>query len=150
LSGTYVLNTHPGFRYRASDDGSALTLSLSRGPAGCASIALWRTAHGFVGKSFGGYVSDAGVACAVTFPTELTACTDAGLVLRSPTKATFNGQCAPVELAEPPALTERLLLRTAEERILDAGPADAGESQDGGPTDAGSTDGGLSSLPPPV
>jgi len=142
LTGAYVLASSPAYHYRAADDGSALSLAVERGPPGCSSVALWRTAHGFVGRAFGGYASDAGWTCAATFPTEVVACTDAGLTLRSAATVSLTPQCLPVD-ASAPALTEYALTRAAES----IGP---NAPLDGGTADAGEWDAGLSSPPPPV
>ena len=93
LSGEYTFKGRDDWRYLAGDDGGTLTLRLVRtspdGGAGVqrsdggTAIIVERTPDGFVGATHAVAWPSPGVACPVSFPTEVTACPDAGLVLRA-------------------------------------------------------------------
>lgn len=169
LSGRYVHADESTYRYLGADDGGTLLLTVNRvlperadaGPAApLAQIHLHRTPDGFEGTTRAeGFA--AGVKCPLVFETEVTACADAGLSLRTAMTAAVDEQC---RVAPPTGVTpreEHQLLRLLPDgglpsSIEDAGAAsDAGATSDAGadaegrtaPADAGSpvsTDGGAS------
>ena len=97
LSGTYAHGVDPSFRYQASDDGGTLLLTVERiasdggltntSSGTGARIQLLRTPHGFVGQTQAMVTLRSGQRCPIEFPTEMIACDDAGILLRSATAA---------------------------------------------------------------
>ena len=93
LSGTYTFKGRDEWRYLARDDGGTLVLQLlstspdggvgAGAPPNRTSIVLERTPDGFVGAARAEVWPTQSVACSVSFPTEVAACRDAGLVLRT-------------------------------------------------------------------
>ncbi len=104
------------FRYRGRDDGGTLTLTVERPPVsdgGTADvdIVLVRSGEGFVGEVRGRAVTPSGRICPVAFPTELKACADGGIVLRSAERAAVDEWCRPVDAGEAPPMREHRLIR---------------------------------------
>lgn len=130
-SGELVHAESPSFRYLATDDGGTLLLALrrARGDAGpsepeaATRIELHRTPRGFVGTTHGTGLNAAGRACPVEFPTEVLACPDAGLVLRSAASASIGESCQPPDRPAPPAMVEHRLVREGHAWPKDAGAA---------------------------
>jgi hypothetical protein len=94
LSGEYTFKGREDWRYVAGDDGGTLVLQLvrtlpdggsgaERSADGGTSIIVERTTEGFVGATHAVAWPSQRVACPVSFPTEVTACRDTGLVLRA-------------------------------------------------------------------
>jgi hypothetical protein len=92
LSGTYTFKGREDWRYLASDDGGTLVLRLlwtspdggvGENRADRTAIVLERTSDGFAGATHAVAWPTQSVACPVSFPTEVKACRDDGLVLRT-------------------------------------------------------------------
>ena len=127
MSGTYVHSDNPGFRYRGIDDGGTLWLSLERTAAEAAdggapgvALRLTRSPKGFAGEATGVGLRGA-VECPVRFPTELTACFDGGLALRSAATASFDERCQPPPSGPPPLMLDQTLLRERNEGVNPGG-----------------------------
>ncbi|HEY8211196.1 MAG TPA: hypothetical protein VIG99_27115 [Myxococcaceae bacterium] len=129
-SGEYQHAQNAAYRYRGRDDGGTLVLVLEEGPAdggvrpapaAAPRVVLNRTPHGFVGRTEARAFAGAGQSCAVSFPTEVTACADDALTLRAAMSAQVNELCqAPPPTAASPMLEQRLLRAPA--AAPDAGP----------------------------
>jgi len=128
-AGDYHHAQNPAFRYRGEDDGSTLVLQVLRaqedggvsaeaGDGGSSlSIHLQRTPDGFVGETRSVGFTSTGAPCPVAFPTEVLACDEERLRLRSAATASFDEQCQP----PPPGATRPRL-----EQVLVRGAPDAG------------------------
>jgi hypothetical protein len=121
LSGRYQHARDPAFVYDGQDDGGTLTLALHRtdappSDAGWASteIVLTRTPDGFHGATQTTAFNALHQPCAVALPTQLIACGDGGLTLRSAERLAIDPSCQPS--ATPPKLVDQTLLR-----VVDAG-----------------------------
>lgn len=121
-SGVYLHEGNAEFRYRARDDGGTLVLTVERPPAqepsdaGLAASAapdvlLERTAQGFVGQTRGRAFLRSGQSCAVSFPTEVLACEDGGLVLRAASRVMVDESCKPAPKGPSTAMREHRLTR---------------------------------------
>lgn len=136
VKGTFVHAQNFDYRYRAQDDGGALLLLVER-PTGDGGVApdedggtfvlLTRTPNGFTGATQAVVFTQRGVRCRVAFPTDVSACTDGGLVLRSAASGSVDEQCRAPERAAPAARVEHRLLRI-DLQPQDAGGLDAGLS----------------------
>lgn len=133
LSGTYAHAQRPEFRYLARDDGTTLTMSVERARAdagsapdggGRVSIALARTPRGFIGQARATAFVVTGQPCPVEFFTEVIACDDAGLLLRSAATAAVDESCRPPPSAVHAAMMEHRLIRE-----IGAQPPDAGSPE---------------------
>ena len=112
LSGEYTFKGREDWRYLASDDGRTLVLQFVRilpdGGSGAERsdggtwIGLERTSDGFVGATHALAWPPQGSACQVTFSTEVTACSDAGLALRAVDAITVDESCRPAPAAGVP------------------------------------------------
>ena len=120
LSGTYVHGQNPSYRYLASDDGGTLFIAVerSRSDAGVAqmdanpvSVSLSRTAKGFVGETQAVLFVATGRACPVDFPTEIIACEDAGLILKSAISSAVDESCQPSQAPAHTVMAEHRLAR---------------------------------------
>ncbi|HVE86240.1 MAG TPA: hypothetical protein VND93_25460 [Myxococcales bacterium] len=129
-SGEYVHAQNPTYRYRGRDDGGTLVLVLEEGPAAdggtrpapaaAPRVVLRRTPAGFVGRTEAQAFTGGGQSCAVSFPTEITACQGNGLTLRSAASIQVNELCqGPAPAPGAPMLEHRLLRRAA---AADGGP----------------------------
>lgn len=138
LSGSYVHAQNPSYSYLAHDDGGALFIAVERGWADAGSprsdpnpvsVSLFRTARGFVGQTDAVLFVATGRACPVTFPTEILACEDAGLTLRSAISSAVDESCEPSQAAAHGVMAEHRLVRAPSTRVLpqQPGSADAGE-----------------------
>jgi hypothetical protein len=131
-TGEYQHADNPGFRYQGADDGSTLTLAVTRGQQEAAatpdggtavSIVLERTPEGFVGETRATAFTAAGTACPVSFPTRAVGCDDQGLTLRSVSALALDEDCRPATHGPQPEWKEQRLLK----REAQAQPApDAG------------------------
>lgn len=132
LSGAYVHNESPAFRYRGVDDGGTLDFTLTRPtsdaggddggrpPESGVRISLQRSAEGFIGSTQAEVYNSAGHLCPVAFPTEVIGCDDAGLTLRSTASAAIDDSCrSPPRGPTPVRVTQRLLRESSSPR--DAG-----------------------------
>lgn len=141
LSGPYRHQEHPSFRYVAEDDGGTLTLSVMRpapggpwpdagvGRAGESDveIILRRTPRGFVGNATALAFGASGQPCRVEFPTEVVACGDAGLTVRSAVSTSIDERCALPSARSPAPMVEHVLVpEPAPELDVDGGPGDGG------------------------
>ena len=141
IDGTFVHAQNPSYRYRADDDGGTLLLVVERpmndGGAqpedGGTFIALTRTATGFHGASVADAFTQRGTRCRVSFPTELLACGDGGLLLRAASSGAVDEQCREPTNAQPSARMEHRLVRY---ELLPLEVVDAGAGVFGG-VDAG-------------
>ncbi len=140
LTGTYAHYTNPSYHYRAQDDGKMMSISVERwiadggnvldaadaGPQ----IRLVRTARGFVGQVQATGFLASGQACQVEFPTEVVACGDAGVVLRSAATALPPDElCRPPQGASPALMLEHRLNRLEADKSRTSSPTpDAGEN----------------------
>lgn len=146
--GIFVHAQNKAFRYRAEDDGGTLLLFVERpmsdgglaqpnGDGGTV-ISLQRTPHGFSGVTDAVVFTQRGVRCRVSFPTELAACSDGGLLLRSAASTSVDETCrAPSNAPASPRIEQRLVRVDLSSPVApDAGGGrpDAGDapSQDGG------------------
>ncbi|OJH35367.1 hypothetical protein [Cystobacter ferrugineus] len=131
-TGEYQHADNPSFRYQGADDGSTLTLSVTRAwqeapttPDGgtAVSIVLERTPEGFVGETRATAFTAAGTACPVSFPTRAVGCDDQGLTLHSVSAMALDEDCRPATHGPPPEWKEqRLLKREAQAQpVPDAG-----------------------------
>ena len=137
LSGTYAHYTNPRYHYRAQDDGKMMSISVERwmGDGGSIletadagpQIRLVRTARGFVGQVQATGFLASGQACQVEFPTEVVACEDAGVVLRSAATALPPDElCRPPQGGSPTLMLEHRLNRFEPERPRSSSPPDGG------------------------
>ena len=137
LSGTYVHGQNPSYRYLASDDGGTLFIAVERSgsdgglrrtEANPVSVSLSRTAKGFVGETRAVLFVATGRACPVDFPTEIIACDDAGLILKSAISSAVNESCQPSQAPTHTVLAEHRLARAPESLPPQPAPssADAG------------------------
>jgi hypothetical protein len=112
-SGSWVHASNEAFRYRAADDGGALVLTLDRGDGGTGEpeVVLARTPAGFRGATYAAGFNATGRECRVAFPTEVSACSDGGLLLRAAAKASIDDACQPPSAAAPPSMVEQPLVR---------------------------------------
>jgi hypothetical protein len=119
-AGEYFHAENPAFRYRGEDDGGTLSLTVSRAhadggtdapDAGAASIVLQRTPNGFVGETRATGFAASGTPCPVTFPTEVVACAEAGLTLRSATSTSIDEGCRPAPSGATTVRLQQVLLR---------------------------------------
>lgn len=140
-SGTYTHAEDRTFRYLARDDGGTLDMVVDRlgrdggttEPAE-ARLRLDRTPRGFVGVTRAKVFTPDGRSCpAAEFPTEVVACEDAGLVLRTAAKVDLDEACRPPPHPTPSVMVEQRLLRQPATPGPDAGVApDAGSGRDAG------------------
>lgn len=132
-SGVYLHEGNAEFRYRARDDGGTLVLTVERpaapeasdaGPpaSAAADVLLERTSQGFVGQTRGRAFLRSGQSCAVSFPTEVLACEDGGLVLRAASRVLVDETCKPAPRGAATAMLEHRLTREP----AAAGAADGG------------------------
>ncbi|HME91880.1 MAG TPA: hypothetical protein VKE49_10685 [Myxococcaceae bacterium] len=131
LSGSYVHAQRPEFRYLIRDDGTALNMSVERARAdagssapdggGRVSIALARTARGFIGQARATAFVTTGQPCPVEFFTEVIGCDDAGLLLRSAATAAVDESCRTPPGGIHAAMMEHRLIRESSAPPLDAG-----------------------------
>ncbi len=123
-AGDYHHALNPAFRYRGEDDGATLVLSVLRaqedggvsteaGDGGSLSIRLQRTPDGFVGETRSVGFTRTGAPCPVSFPTEVVACDETQLRLRSAATASFDEQCQPPSPGPARARLEQVLVRGA-------------------------------------
>ncbi len=118
-AGEYHHAENPAFRYQGEDDGGTLTLAVVRAregeqtqaDGGTVSIVLQRTPDGFVGETRATTFTPAGTACPVRFPTQVAACDDQGLTLRSTATTAIDENCRPATSGPKPAWKEQRLLR---------------------------------------
>ena len=120
LSGTYVHGQNPSYRYLASDDGGTLFIAVERSrsdggvtrtEANPVSVSLSRTAKGFVGETQAVLFVATGRACPVDFPTEIIACDDAGLLLKSAISSAVDESCQPSQAPAHTVMAEHRLAR---------------------------------------
>ena len=139
LSGIYVHGQNASYRYLASDDGGTLFIAVerSRSDAGVArmdpnpvSVSLSRTAKGFVGETHAVLFVATGRACPVEFPTEIIACDDAGLMLKSAISSAVDESCQPSQAPAHTVMAEHRLARAPPTPPPQpaASSADAGEN----------------------
>ncbi|MDY7228509.1 hypothetical protein [Hyalangium rubrum] len=131
-AGEYHHVGNPAFRYVAEDDGRTLSLTVVSArldggvggspDAGGINLVLSRTPQGFVGETRATGFNVSGNPCPVKFPTEVTACADDSLKLRTVTSTALDEACRPPPSGAPPKWTEQVLRRGAP----DAGVPDAG------------------------
>ncbi len=131
-AGEYHHVGNPAFRYVGEDDGRTLSLTVvsSRADggvggspdAGAINLVLSRTPQGFVGETRATGFNAAGSPCPARFPTEVTACADDSLRLRTVASTALDEACLPPPSGPPPRWTEQVLRRGAP----DAGVSDGG------------------------
>ncbi len=131
-AGEYHHVGNPAFRYLAEDDGRTLSLTVVRSradggvggspDAGAISVVLARTPRGFVGETRATGFNAAGSPCPARFPTEVTACANDSLRLRTVASTALDEACLPPPSGPPPQWTEQVLRRGAP----DAGAPDGG------------------------
>jgi hypothetical protein len=116
LAGRYRHARDPAFVYQGADDGGTLVLALHRSDtpptdAGWArtQIVLTRTPKGFRGETRTTAYNALHQPCAVSLPTSVLACDDAGVTLLSAQKVAIDPTCQPS--AAPPEMAEQRLLR---------------------------------------
>ena len=137
LSGTYAHHTNPSYHYRAQDNGRTMSISVERwiGDGGSVleaadagpQIRLARTARGFVGQVQAIGFLASGQACQVEFPTEVVACEDGGVVLRSAATALPPDElCRPPQGGSPTLMLEHRLNRLEPDRSRSSTPPDGG------------------------
>lgn len=151
LAGSYHHQDDATFRYEVADDGASVTIKAFRQygqtreeiASSAATITLQRTATGLRGAALTQAKTLSGAkTCTVTFPYEVTACTAAGLTLRTVHEVRLTEACEPEDPLHPD-LAENVLVRDPTPAAVDAGPAavpDAGAPADAGmaaPLDAG-------------
>ena len=138
LSGSYVHAQNPSYGYLAHDDGGTLFIAVDRGTADAGSprsdpnpvsVSLFRTPRGFLGQTDAVPFVATGRACPVSFPTEIIACEDAGLTLRSAVSSAVDESCEPSQAPAHRVMAEHRLVRAQSAPALPqrAGSADAGE-----------------------
>lgn len=126
LSGEYRFKGREDWRYLADDDGGTLVLhpvrTLADGglgperPDGGTLILLERTPDGFVGAAHAVAWPSRSLACAVSFPTEVTACRGEALLLKTADAVAVDEACRAAPTTPPPGREVELL----------RGPADGG------------------------
>ncbi len=137
LSGIYVHGQNASYRYLASDDGGTLFIAVerSRSDAGVTrmepnpvSVSLSRTAKGFAGETQAVLFVATGRACHVEFPTEIIACDDAGLMLKSAISSAVDESCQPSKAPAHAVMAEHRLARVPPSPLAQpaASSADAG------------------------
>lgn len=137
LSGTWAYSDRPDWRYRGTDDGKTLVLSVERAseverpdggvtPAQEVAVVLERTPEGFLGAAHA-TVYTASRPCEVSFPTEVVACTDGGLTLSS-AEALLVDETSCAVRADPqaPRKQHQLVPFSADEKAAGVSEADAG------------------------
>lgn len=132
LAGEYHHVGNPAFRYLAEDDGRTLALTLLRAradggvggapDAGAITLMLNRTPDGFLGETRATGFNVSGNPCPVTFPTEVTACVNDGLTLRTVPSTAVDEACRPPPSGPLPQRVEHVLRRGTP----DAGVPDGG------------------------
>jgi len=136
-AGEYHHVGNPAFRYLAEDDGRTLALTLVRAQrdggvggspdAGAINLVLARTPQGFVGETRATGFNAAGTPCPARFPTEVTACADDSLRLRTVASTALDEACRPPPSGPPPTWTEQVLRRGAPQpAAADGGVPDGG------------------------
>lgn len=119
-AGEYFHAENPAFRYHGEDDGGTLALTVVRAhgdggtdapDASTATIVLQRTPGGFVGQTHATGFTSSGAPCPVTFPTEVEACADAGLTLRSAASTAIDEGCRTAPSGAPTVRLRQVLLR---------------------------------------
>ncbi|MCY1020753.1 hypothetical protein [Pyxidicoccus sp. MSG2] len=119
-AGEYFHAENPAFRYHGEDDGGTLSLSVVRAhadggtdapDASTATIVLHRTPEGFVGQTHATGFAGSGAPCPVVFPTEVEACADAGLTLRSAASTSIDEGCRAAPSGAPTVRLRQVLLR---------------------------------------
>ncbi|HSP77652.1 MAG TPA: hypothetical protein VLQ93_03940 [Myxococcaceae bacterium] len=121
LAGEYHHAENPAFRYLGEDDGDTLSLAVARAregeetprDAGTVRIILERTPEGFVGQTRATTFTPSGEPCPVHFPTEVVACDDAGLTLRSVAATALDEDCRPAPQEGRQVWREQRLVRGA-------------------------------------
>jgi hypothetical protein len=130
LSGTYTFKGREDWRYLAHDDGGTLVLRLLwRSPdAGTeverpdrTAIIVERTPEGFVGATHSVAWPAQNVACPVSFPTEVKACRDEGLVMRTVDAIAVDETCRLAPARSPPMRDVEVLRSAAAPATPDAG-----------------------------
>ncbi len=131
-AGEYYHVGNPAFRYLGEDDGRTLALTLLRAradggvtgtpDAGAIRITLSRTPAGFVGETRATGFNVSGTPCPVTFPTEVKACAEEHLTLRTVASTALDEECHPPPSGPAPTWTEQVLRRGTP----DAGVPDGG------------------------
>jgi hypothetical protein len=118
LSGSYVHALNPAFSYVGSDDGGTLLLAVERsyGDAGASGsnpifVSLSRTTAGFVGETKANMSVTSERNCAVEFPTEVVACDDGGLVLKSAVGGAVDDGCRASQARSHVTMAEHRLIR---------------------------------------
>lgn len=113
LSGAWVLDADPTWRYAARDDGGTLEVVVTRfADAGTtASMRLERGDGGFAGavRGLGGLPS--GATCELTFPVRVTRCTAEGLTLLAAADGVIGEGCATPPRPRNAAMLEHKLTR---------------------------------------
>ncbi|MFP2931224.1 hypothetical protein ACLESO_39745 [Pyxidicoccus sp. 3LG] len=122
-AGEYHHAENPAFRYHGEDDGGTLSLAVMRAHAdggteappdsGATTIVLQRTPNGFVGETRATGFAGSGTSCPVVFPTEVVACADAGITLRSASSTSIDEGCRPAPSGAPTVKLQQVLLRGA-------------------------------------
>jgi hypothetical protein len=136
-AGEYHHVGNPAFRYLAEDDGRTLALTLVRAQrdggvggspdAGAINLVLARTPQGFVGETRATGFNAAGTPCPARFPTEVTACADDSLRLRTVASTALDEACRPPPSGPPPTWTEQVLRRgPPQPAAADGGVPDGG------------------------
>jgi len=97
LAGRYHLEKKPAWRYVVADDGihllAQLQTSADTGTKDAMTLALDRTAEGFVGMVVGNASTAGGVACPVAFKAAIIGCDPESVTLRSDDAVTLDEQC---------------------------------------------------------
>lgn len=119
LTGEYIHQIDPSYRYLGADDGGTFVLRVLRtfDDAGTASsadtgtaILLFRRPEGFFGAVHAKGFLPSG-SCDVKFPTEIVACDDVGIVITSVSKASIDDRCetarTPIPLGTDEGLTTK-------------------------------------------
>ena len=117
LAGLYHLARRPGWHYLVEDDGERLVARPVEASDGGAvsvdeamSMALERTARGFVGTLSGTARAASGEVCPVSFQAQIVACDGAGVTVRSDDALSLDAQCR-TRRAEYRAATDKVLVR---------------------------------------
>jgi hypothetical protein len=120
LSGAYVHSQNPNYNYQATDDGGTLLIAVERGRSDAGvprtesnpiSVSLVRTPKGFVGETQAMLFVATGRACPVDFPTEIIACDDAGLMIKSAVSSAVDESCQPSQAPGHAVMAEHRLIR---------------------------------------
>lgn len=115
LTGRYRLAGRAEARYEIEDDGHHLTaraLGAGASEGGGMTLALDRTARGFVGHVLGTARTEGGRECPVAFSASLVACHAEGIVLQSADELKVDEQCRLRE--RPQSVSEKVLEREYE------------------------------------